>query len=84
MGQIRERSGTGTIMPDPRDARLVERIKGIGQTLPREVGLTLVGRARGKRFTAPSGKKRIVFDQDLATVEEEPARNTGKGAGHDD
>jgi FdhD protein len=55
-----------------------------GVSLAREVGLTLVGRARGKRFTALSGEKRIVFDQDISTVEEEPSRNKRKGTGHDD
>ena len=55
-----------------------------GVSLARQVGLTLVGRARGKRFTALSGESRIVFDQDVASVEDEPARNTRKGAGDDD
>lgn len=54
-----------------------------GVSLARQVGLTLVGRARGKRFTALSGESRIVFDQDVATVEEESARHKRKGAGHD-
>ncbi len=34
-----------------------------GVELARQVGLTLVGRARGKRFIALSGQERIVFDQ---------------------
>ena len=55
-----------------------------GVSLARQVGLTLVGRARGKRFTALSGEQRIVFDQDIATVEEEPSRHKRKGAGDDD
>ncbi|MBN9245549.1 MAG: formate dehydrogenase accessory sulfurtransferase FdhD [Mesorhizobium sp.] len=55
-----------------------------GVSLARQVGLTLVGRARGKRFTALSGESRIVFDEDIASVEEEPARNRRKVAGHDD
>src|SRR6476469_7525545 len=42
-----------------------------GVDLARQVGLTLVGRARGKRFVALAGEDRIVFDQDLAHVEEE-------------
>ena len=37
-----------------------------GVDLAREVGLTLVGRARGKRFVALSGEDRIVFDTDPA------------------
>jgi FdhD protein len=55
-----------------------------GVSLAREVGLTLVGRTRGKRFTALSGEKRIVFDQDIAAVDDEQARHLRKGAGHDE
>jgi FdhD protein len=55
-----------------------------GVDLARQAGLTLVGRARGKRFTALSGEQRIVFDQDISAVEEEPSRHARKGAGHDD
>ena len=54
-----------------------------GVDLARQVGLTLIGRARGKRFIALSAQERIVFDQDLAFVEEESARGRQKG-GHDD
>jgi len=55
-----------------------------GVALAREVGLTLIGRARGKRFIALSGQERIVFDQDLALVDEEAPRHRRKGAEHDD
>jgi len=55
-----------------------------GVALARQVGLTLVGRARGKRFAALSGEDRIVFDQDIATVEDEPSRSKRKGAGYDE
>ncbi len=55
-----------------------------GVALARQVGLTLIGRARGKRFAALSGQDRIVFDQDIATVEDEPSRSKRKGAGHDE
>lgn len=55
-----------------------------GVALARQVGLTLVGRARGKRFTALSGQERIVFDQDIASVDEEAPRHRRKGAEHDD
>lgn len=51
-----------------------------GVALARQVGLTLVGRARGKRFVALSGQERIVFDQDLASVDEEAPRHSRKGA----
>jgi len=52
-----------------------------GVELARKTGLTLVGRAKGKRFVALAGEDRIVFDQDVAYVEEESARHRRKGAG---
>ncbi|WP_163264465.1 formate dehydrogenase accessory sulfurtransferase FdhD [Chelativorans alearense] len=55
-----------------------------GVDLARQAGLTLVGRARGKRFVVLSGEERIVFDEDLAAVEEEPARIQRKGSRNDD
>jgi FdhD protein len=55
-----------------------------GVDLARQVGLTLVGRARGKRFIALSGAGRIVYDQNLAFVEEESARHKRKGGSSDD
>src|SRR4051812_36238591 len=54
-----------------------------GVELARQAGLTLIGRARGKRFVALSGEDRIVFDQDLAYVEDESAKHRRKGAGDD-
>jgi FdhD protein len=55
-----------------------------GVDLAKQVGLTLIGRARGKRFVALSGQDRIVFDQDLSYVEEESARIKRKGGAGDD
>jgi len=55
-----------------------------GVELARQTGLTLVGRARGKRFVALSGEDRIVFDQDLAYVAEESMRASRKSASADD
>ncbi len=55
-----------------------------GVELARKAGLTLIGRARGKRFIALSGEDRIVFDQDLAEVAEEGTRHRRKAAAHDD
>jgi FdhD protein len=52
-----------------------------GVELARKTGLTLIGRARGKRFVALAGEDRIVFDQDLSYVEEESAKHRRKGAG---
>jgi FdhD protein len=51
-----------------------------GVQLARQCGLTLIGRAKGKRFVALSGEDRIVFDQDLAFVVEESAKHRRKGA----
>jgi FdhD protein len=55
-----------------------------GVELARKANLTLVGRARGKRFVALAGESRIVFDQDLAFVEEEGAKHRRKAAMHDE
>jgi FdhD protein len=54
-----------------------------GVELARQVGLSLVGRAKGKRFIALAGEDRIVFDQDLAFVADESARARRKGADDD-
>jgi FdhD protein len=55
-----------------------------GVDLARQVGMTVIGRARGKRFLALSGAERIVFDADLAQVEEEDRKHRRKGADGDD
>jgi FdhD protein len=55
-----------------------------GVELARKANLTLIGRARGKRFVALAGESRIVFDQDLDFVEEEGAKHRRKAAVHDD
>jgi FdhD protein len=55
-----------------------------GVELARKANLTLIGRARGKRFVALAGLERIVFDQDLAYVAEESDRHRRKAAAHDD
>src|SRR6476646_4425639 len=55
-----------------------------GVELARKANLTLVGRARGKRFVALAGEDRIVFDQDLDFVEEDSAKHRRKAAVHDD
>ncbi|WP_019015147.1 formate dehydrogenase accessory sulfurtransferase FdhD [Elioraea tepidiphila] len=51
-----------------------------GVELARQAGLTLIGRARGRRFLALAGEQRIVFDLDPGFVEEESARHRRKGA----
>ncbi len=55
-----------------------------GVELARKANLTLIGRARGKRFVALAGAQRIVFDQDLAYVEDEGAKHQRKASVHDD
>lgn len=45
-----------------------------GVELAKKAGLTLIGRAKGKRFIALSGEERIVFDGDPAAIEEESPR----------
>jgi FdhD protein len=51
-----------------------------GVQLARKAGLTLIGRARGKRFIALSGEDRIQFDADASAVEDEPNSAMRKGA----
>lgn len=51
-----------------------------GVEIARQVGLTLIGRMRGKRFVCLSGAERLIFDADLATVPDEPAKSRRKGA----
>ena len=55
-----------------------------GVELARKANLTLIGRARGKRFVALAGEERIVFDQDLHFVEDESSKHRRKAAVHDD
>ncbi len=50
-----------------------------GVELAVKSNLTLIGRARGKRFVALSGTERIVFDADTASVVEEDHRSARKG-----
>lgn len=54
-----------------------------GVQLARQIGMTLIGRAKGKRFVALSGTERLRFDADPAGVAEEEARSQRKG-GRDD
>jgi FdhD protein len=51
-----------------------------GVELARKAGLTLIGRARGKRFIAMAGADRIIFDQDLTYVEEDSHKTRRKGS----
>ncbi len=53
-----------------------------GVDLANKAGLTLIGRARGKRFVALAGTGRIIFDADLSRMEDESSKHRRKGA-HD-
>ena len=55
-----------------------------GVDLARQAGLTLIGRAKGKRFVALAGSERIVFDDDLRTVEDEHPRLSRKASIEED
>lgn len=52
-----------------------------GVEIAREVGLTLIGRMRGKRFVCLSGEERLVRDADPEAVGEEDRRHRRKGEG---
>ncbi|MEA2779635.1 MAG: FdhD protein [Rhodospirillaceae bacterium] len=55
-----------------------------GVELARQANLTLVGRAKGKRFVALAGESRIQFDSDLALVADEGQRHQRKASLADD
>lgn len=51
-----------------------------GVDLARQVGLTLIGRMRGKRFVVLSGEDRVVYDLDPDSVKEEPEKHARKAS----
>jgi len=51
-----------------------------GVEIARKVGLTLIGRMRGKRFICLAGEDRLIWDADLASLPEEPRKQGRKGA----
>ncbi|MEP2028566.1 MAG: formate dehydrogenase accessory sulfurtransferase FdhD [Paracoccaceae bacterium] len=51
-----------------------------GVEIAREVGLTLVGRMRGRRFMCLAGEERLVWDADPGRIAEEPRKSGRKGA----
>jgi FdhD protein len=55
-----------------------------GVDLARQAGLTLIGRAKGKRFVALAGSERIIFDSDLHAVEDEHPRLSRKASIEED
>jgi len=55
-----------------------------GVELARRSGLTLIGRARGKRFMVLAGQHRLIYDTDVSSIDDEPSRGRNKGYGRDD
>ncbi len=55
-----------------------------GVELARQAHLTLIGRAKGKRFVALAGEDRIEFDSDPRSMVEEAERHRRKGSLSDD
>lgn len=55
-----------------------------GVNLARQANLTLIGRAKGKRFLALSGTERIIFDADPGYVPEEAPHLSRKASRDDD
>ena len=51
-----------------------------GVELARRAGLTLIGRARGRRFLTLSGAERVVFDSDGSEVGDEDRRHHRKAS----
>lgn len=51
-----------------------------GVEIARQVGLTCIGRMRGKRFVCLSGEERLVRDMDPDSVPEESRKSRRKGA----
>ncbi len=54
-----------------------------GVEIARQVGLTLIGRMRGKRFLCLAGEERLVRDADSAALPEEDRRHRRKSADAD-
>lgn len=52
-----------------------------GVEIAREVGLTLIGRMRGKRFVCLSGAERLILDADPDSVEDESPKHRRKSSG---
>ncbi len=54
-----------------------------GVELARRANLTLIGRAKGKRFVCLAGQERIIYDADPTAVADEPAAQARKGGRHE-
>ena len=51
-----------------------------GVEIAQQIGLTLIGRMKGKRFVCLSGEQRLIRDADPMQVADEPKRSGRKGA----
>ncbi len=51
-----------------------------GVEIAQKVGLTLIGRMRGRRFVCLAGEERLIRDADPGSVPEEGARHRRKAA----
>ncbi|MFC4271133.1 formate dehydrogenase accessory sulfurtransferase FdhD [Sneathiella chungangensis] len=51
-----------------------------GVDLARQAGLTLIGRAKGKRFVCLSGANRLIYDADPSAIPDEPRKYRRKAA----
>lgn len=51
-----------------------------GVEIARQVGMTLIGRLKGKRMTCLSGEERLLRDADLAAIADEPKGSGRKAA----
>lgn len=54
-----------------------------GVEIAREIGLTLIGRMRGKRFLCLAGEHRLIRDADTGAVPDEARKHRRKGAEDD-
>ncbi|MBT5433554.1 MAG: formate dehydrogenase accessory sulfurtransferase FdhD [Rhodospirillaceae bacterium] len=54
-----------------------------GVDLARQVGMTLIGRMKGKRFLVLAGDERLIYDAVLAHIGDEDKRHQRKGADDD-
>ncbi|MCB2093170.1 MAG: formate dehydrogenase accessory sulfurtransferase FdhD [Rhodobacteraceae bacterium] len=53
---------------------------GWGVEIARQVGLTLIGRMRGRRFVCLSGEERLLRDADPGNIDDEAPKHRRKGA----
>jgi FdhD protein len=50
-----------------------------GVDIARQVGLTLIGRMRGKRFMCLAGEDRLIWDADPTSIKDDPKEALRKG-----